>query len=133
MGYQNSKLAFEACEPSRSILVHLMSQASRGHCGAEELAQPAKGRYCPGCTCMTHVAFPPAFVLGSTGLQAARGVKLRMDPGPWGGRRLAAHSYDMANRYLATTCDWAAMSLGHGRLVSFLGHRSLSTPTQNGL
>ena len=113
MGHQSSQQAFEPYGASRSIPVRLMGQASEEHTGAKtKSARRAKVGYCLCSTRLIHAAVPPAFDLLSLDRLKARKMQLRMDHGPWSGRRQAAQSYNTANRNLPTTCGWAAASLG---------------------
>ena len=60
---------------------------------------------------MTRVALPPTFALGFLDVLKAQGMQLWKEHGLWGGRSLAAQSYNLANRYPPGTWDWAATSL----------------------
>ena len=104
MGRERSRLAFASC----GVLVRLIGQASQGHSGApKELARRTGTGPCPRGTSMTHVALSPRFVVGSADRPKVRGVELWMERESSDGRRLAAHSYNMAGDYPPSTWDWA--------------------------
>ena len=60
VAYQSAFLTFTSRDAQRSLLVRVAGQATKGHKASKtDLAQRAKGGYCPFCTVPTHIAVPP--------------------------------------------------------------------------